>query len=142
MYSIEQTISKLKELAGDSLLKQKLPDEDFLKKLAGRIGFSLPPDYKKFLKEASNVIYGRLDLLTVNPEQGSNNELEQFINEMKESDYFEDVPLQGIPICEDNGDCYFILPDGKVVFWSHNGITDEQWPSLSIWIQEVWIEGN
>jgi hypothetical protein len=28
---------------------------------------------------------------------------------------------------------------GEVVFWSHEGATDERWPDLATWIREVWI---
>ena len=48
------------------------------------------------------------------------------------------VPLDLLPICADNGDYYCL--DGRAVrFWSHNGATDESWPSLASWIVEVWI---
>jgi len=27
-----------------------------------------------------------------------------------------------------------------VVYWDHNGSSDETWPDLAHWINEVWLE--
>ena len=45
-------------------------------------------------------------------------------------------------MCEDNGDFYCINRTGEVVYWSHNGATDERWPNLATWISEAWISGG
>ena len=52
------------------------------------------------------------------------------------------VPVDWLPICEDNGDYYCFVPDGKIRFWDHNGASDEHWPDLATWVKEVWIDGN
>lgn len=49
------------------------------------------------------------------------------------------VPAELIPICADNGDYYCIDKEGKMIYWSHNGPTDESWPNLATWIKNVWI---
>ena len=49
------------------------------------------------------------------------------------------VPSELLPVCEDNGDFYCLAPSGEVVFWSHDGATDERWADLACWINEVWI---
>ena len=49
------------------------------------------------------------------------------------------VPEDLIPICQDNGDYYGMNKKGQVVFWSHDGATDEKWKDLATWIEEVWI---
>src|SRR5262249_51831625 len=50
-----------------------------------------------------------------------------------------ELPKKLLPICEDNGDYYCMNAKGEVVFWSHNGSTDEKWKNLATWIEEVWI---
>lgn len=52
------------------------------------------------------------------------------------------VPEDWVPLCEDNGDYYCITPTGEIVYWSHNGATDEQWANLAAWISAVWIGGR
>ena len=29
---------------------------------------------------------------------------------------------------------------GEVVYWSHNGSTDERWPSVAVWHQQVCVD--
>jgi hypothetical protein len=48
------------------------------------------------------------------------------------------VPRGWLPFCEDNAD-YFCLEGNIVRYWSHNGDTDEHWPDLGTWIDQVWI---
>lgn len=31
------------------------------------------------------------------------------------------------------------MKTGRVSYWSHDGATDESWPDLATWIEEVWI---
>ena len=52
------------------------------------------------------------------------------------------VPKSLVPIAEDNGDYYCMNEAGEFLYWSHDGTTDEKWPSLENWIQEVWINEN
>jgi hypothetical protein len=50
------------------------------------------------------------------------------------------LPRDVLQFCEDNAEYYCLMPSGEVVFWAHNGVTDEQWPDLAAWIKQVWIE--
>jgi len=49
------------------------------------------------------------------------------------------VPRNLLPICENNADFYCINQAGEVVFWSHNGWSNEKWQDPASWIEEVWI---
>jgi hypothetical protein len=49
------------------------------------------------------------------------------------------VPQHLLLFCENNGDYYCIDSSGKIVYWDHNGSTDEIWRNLATWIEEVWI---
>ena len=44
-----------------------------------------------------------------------------------------------LPFVEDNSDYYCLNSRGEVVYWSHNGSTDERWPSIAAWHQQVCI---
>ena len=50
-----------------------------------------------------------------------------------------DLPRDLLPICEDNGDYYCMNAVGEVVYWSHDGVSDEKWSDLATWIRKVWI---
>ena len=48
--------------------------------------------------------------------------------------------IAGAKFVEDNGDYFCIADCGEVVYWSHNGSTDERWPSLTEWHRQVCLE--
>lgn len=95
-----------------------------------------PEDYRRYLLEASDVVFGTLEPAVVTPDAGHLS-----LVEMAEAAWDEmELPRDLLPFCEDNGDYYCLAPDGTIRFWSHNGTTDESWPDLATWIKEVWIE--
>ena len=101
-----------------------------------RLKRKFPPDYRKYLLEASDVVYGTLEPAVVIQDAGY---LE--LSELAESAWSEmEVPRDLLPICEDNGDYYCLNENGEVCFWSHNGATEDKWPDLATWIKEVWID--
>jgi hypothetical protein len=50
------------------------------------------------------------------------------------------VPRDLLPFIEDNGDYFCLTSDGEVVYWSHNGSTDERWPTMAAWHQQVCVD--
>ena len=67
-----------------------------------RLKMKFPPDYRKYLLEASDVVYGSLEPAIVIPDAGY-----LHLAELAESAWSEmEVPRDLLPICEDNGDYY------------------------------------
>jgi hypothetical protein len=99
------------------------------------LGIRLHGDLRRYLLEASDVVYGVIEPITI--DGGGHTDLRTVIDDAARSG----VPTNLIPICENNGDFFCMEPSGGVVYWSHNGVTDERWPDLAAWITEVWI-GN
>ena len=93
-------------------------------------------DHRLFFKEISNIMYGYLEMFTLSRDWNGRGDIKRAVQEARE----EGIPNDWIPICEDNGDYFFILPSGEVKFWSHNGDSSESWPSLAHWIRDVWIK--
>lgn len=115
----------------------RLPSEAEVNDVEAVVGITLHPDFRKYLLEASDVNVGTLEPVTaVDPE--SHTYLLNVIEDAKRMG----VPSELLPICEDNSDFYCINNEGQIIFWSHNGTTDEKWDSLSNWIQDVWINGG
>jgi hypothetical protein len=114
----------------------KLPTENEVRAAEDRLGVTFPEDYRRYLLEASDVVYGTLEPAVVTQDSGHLN-----LVEVAESAWNEmDVPRNLLPICEDNGDYYCLNDKGEVQFWSHDGTADEKWPDLATWIKRVWIE--
>jgi len=114
----------------------RLPTQVEVEAAERRLKRKLHPDYRKYLLEASDVVYGTLEPAVVIQDAGY---LE--LSELAESAWSEmEVPRDLLPICEDNGDYYCLNENGEVCFWSHSGATDDKWPDLATWIKEVWID--
>lgn len=135
-YNIDDAIADLKTRSANKPVKLKLPDDDLLDAYEREIGMRFPRDYRRFLKEASDVFVGVLNPLVVTEGEDVTNELAVVLSEAREIG----LPDNLLPICEDNGDYYCLTSDEKVCFWSHNGVTNEVWPDLATWIRKVWIE--
>jgi hypothetical protein len=116
----------------------RLPTEAEVTAAEKEIGIQLHPDLRKYLLEASDVVYGTLEPVTV-----TDPSFNTHLPSVCESAWEEmDVPRKLLPICEDNGDYYCMNKKGEVVFWSHDGATDEKWKDLATWIEELWIGEN
>lgn len=103
-----------------------------------RLGIKFHPDYRKFLRDGGNVANALFEAAVVLPGSGYCDLIE--IAETAWNDI--GVPRQYLPFVEDNGDYFCITPDGGIVYWSHNGVTDERWPTLALWHQQVCVERN
>jgi hypothetical protein len=131
-------IDELRRLNRSVPKPRRLPTEVEMRAAEEQLGVKFPEDYRQYLLEASDVVYGTLGPAVVLPDSGYLN-----LVEVAESAWNElDVPRNLLPICEDNGNYYCLNEKGEVEFWSHDGITDEKWRDLATWIKEVWIEGG
>ncbi|MCP1604220.1 SMI1/KNR4 family protein [Pseudomonas citronellolis] len=115
---------------------QTLPSDELLDSYEKEMGFKFPEDYRYFLKEASDTLLNGKDSLRVTFDRDSPRELITNANEA----WTIGVPRDWLPFCEDNGNYYCLTKYGEVRFWSHDGPSDECWPSLAKWIKKVWID--
>ena len=101
-----------------------------------QLGRPFHNDFRRYLLEASDVVYGTNEPVTVG--SGGHTEFDVVLEGARVSG----VPDELVPVCVNNGDFFCMTPSGAVVYWSHDGATDESWPSLADWISEVWIGGR
>ena len=116
----------------------RLPTEDEVNDVEEELGVKFHPDYRQFLLQASDIVFGALEPATIT-DSDSHTHLPDICQAAWEE---MELPKKLLPICEDNGDYYCIEKSGKIVFWSHDGTTDEKWKDLATWIAEVWIGEN
>jgi len=134
--SLSEVLAELRDLNEPVPKPLRLPTETDVNLAENRLGRKFPDDYRRYLLEASDVVYGTLEPAIVTPDAGHLD-----LAEIAESAWDEkDLPRDLLPFCEDNGDYYCLTADGAIKFWSHNGTTDESWKDLATWIKEVWIE--
>jgi len=132
---LEKTIQRLREMNEEVAIPLRLPTEEEILNAEISLSKKFHPDFKKYLREASDVIFGAMEPLIVVP---GDNRL--FLPIVANEAWDSGLPKDLLPICEDNGDYFAMDENGKVHYWSHNGLTDEKWSDLSAWINEIWLE--
>ena len=134
--NLADVIAELRELNEPVPKPLRLPTADEVRAAEDQLAVKFPDDYRRYLLEASDVVYRSREPAVVIPDAGHLS-----LVEMAESAWDEmDVPRELLPFCEDNGDYYCLNNKGEVEYWSHDGATDEKWKDLATWIKEVWIE--
>ncbi len=133
--NLGDVIQELRELNEPVPNPLRLPTVQEVDRAERGLKVKFHPDYRKYLLEASDVVYGALEPATVVPDEEPTD-----LTIIAEEAWEMGVPRNLLPICADNGDYYCMNKAGEVVYWSHDGATDERWPNLATWIKEVWIE--
>ena len=135
--NIEAAIQELKALNQKVPRPLRLPSENEVSAIEQELGIQFHPDYRQYLLRASDVVLGTLEPAEIT-EPESHTYLPSVVADAREMG----VPDELLPFCEDNGDYYCLRKDGSVVFWSHNGSTNEAWPDLAAWVIQVWVAEN
>lgn len=112
----------------------RIPTDAEISRAEGKLNFRFPDQYIQFLKGGSdlaNAVFEPLGIL------GECRYLDIF--EIAQAAWAEGVPQDWLPFIEDNSDYFCISEAGVVRYWSHNGRTDESWPTFTAWFEQVSI---
>ena len=132
--TLDSAIRELRARAEPVPVPLRLPSAAEVAAAEGTLGVRFHPDYRRYLLEASDIVFDALEPAQVTPGAGHLG-LVQVVAGARSLG----VPVELLPFCEDNGDYYCLTPIGSVRFWAHDGTTDESWPDLATWIRDVWI---
>ncbi len=132
---LNEAIARLRRLSTPVPRPRRLPTESEVRDAETNLGVSFHPDLRRYLLEASDVVYGTHEPVTIS---GGHTAIETVVHSARELG----VPDGLLPICDDNADYFCITANGDIVYWSHNGATNETWPNLATWITDVWIGGG
>ena len=134
MADLDTAIARLRALNESVPKPMRLPSEEEVRAVEAESGVSFPSDFKRYLLEASDMVVGALEPVTV-----TDPDFHTYFPTVLADAREYGVPADMIPICEDDADFFCATQAGEVVFWSHNGATDERWPDIASWIENVWI---
>lgn len=134
---MEEVIEQLRELNEPVPVPLELPEEELLVEIEEQILINLPFELREFLLKVSDVVYGRLEPVTVTDSQSHT-----YLPEVASVAWSLGVPRELVPICEDQGNYYCVEQDGTVLLWDgeEEDLTDESWDSVWHWVREVWLE--
>jgi hypothetical protein len=135
--TLDDAIRELRSCNEPVPIPLRLPTVAEVDEAERRLGVKFPSDFRRYLLEASDVVYGTIEPVTIT-QPHSHTDLFKVANDAWQG---YGVPRDLLPICEDNADFYCINPASEVVFWSHNGGLSEKWPSLAHWVRDVWLNG-
>ena len=112
-----------------------LPDDELLVEIEEEILISLPYDLREYLLQASDIVCGQVEPVTVTDSRSHT-----YLPELTSRAWSEGMPRELIVVCEYNGGYAHIAQDGTIGFWSINeGETTKSWETFWHWAQEEWL---
>lgn len=125
----------LKKLArvGEAGKRSVLATDDQLNAIEEGLGMKLPPSYRAYLKTYAHRLIGTYEPFTISELEG----------EARDA-WSMEMETYLLPFVCDNGDYFCFdtrskMEEPPVVYWSHNGTTDETWPNFAAWVEECWL---
>ncbi|MBB3103130.1 SMI1/KNR4 family protein [Azomonas macrocytogenes] len=134
---MEEIIEQLRELNEPVPVPLELPDDDLLVAIEEELLINLPFELREFLLKVSDVVYGRLEPVTVTDPQSHT-----YLPEVAANAWDAGVPRDLLPICQDGEDYYVVDIENQVLLWSgdEENLTDKVWDSVWHWVRDVWLE--
>lgn len=120
------------------LFEYKPPSDKEIEEAQHKLGFKFPADYIEFIKSGYDLGNAPLEALEIN-NPGSHVDIYEAIASARK---YYGLPAELLPIVEDNSDYYCLNEKNEVVFWSHNGVTDEKWLNVAEWRKQMIDEAN
>jgi hypothetical protein len=114
------------------------PDDQVIERAQKALGVRFHRDYIAFIKSGYDLGDSILEPLQIDDPEPHVDMFEY----VKEAWNDWGVPKTLLPIVHDNSDFYCIDANGRVVFWSHNGPTNETWPDIATWRSQMMEEGK
>jgi hypothetical protein len=133
-------LERLRSLSVASPDPGRLPSGEEVAEAEAALGVSFPPSYTTYLLQYADVEVGHYELYSP-AEEDSYLDL---VKEVEETWASGELERHLLPFVEDNGD-YFCFdlksagPEYEVVYWSHNGTTNERWKNFLHWVEACWI---
>lgn len=132
---MEDIIEMLREANESAAVPLELPTEDEVVEVEEEILLPIPFDLRSYLLEASDVICGTLEPVTVADPRSHT-----FLPEVTSRAWEEGMSREFIAICEYPDGYAHLAQDGKVGFWSRDqGETNKSWETFWHWVQEEWL---
>lgn len=135
---IEEIVDQLRALNEPVPVPLELPDEDLLVEIEEQLLIGIPCELRQFLLHASDVVYGRLEPVTVTDPQSHT-----FLPEVAANAWDAGVPRHLVPLCQDGLDYYLVDMESRVLHWDgRTEVLNEEdgWDSVWHWVLDVWME--
>jgi hypothetical protein len=133
---MESVIEELRACNENVPVPLELPDMDDIINAEEQILLSLDAEFRQYMLTVSDVIYGKLEPVTV-----ADPNSHTYLPEVAAMAWSLGVSRELIPLCEDRGMYYCTNEIGEVVLWKDGELTDDEpWADVWQWIEGVWLE--
>ncbi|MEX0740260.1 MAG: SMI1/KNR4 family protein [Pseudohongiella sp.] len=139
---MEDVIEMLRERNETIPVPLELPDDDLLVEIEEQLLMSLPDDFRDYLLEVSDVVFGSLEPVTAADPRSHT-----FLPEVAAQAWNDGMPRYLLPVCQLGDGYYCTNADGEVRFWNGSKLGkdphgNKSWPSIWHWAREVWLEDS
>ena len=131
----ETTLTLLREHHIAPLVALELPDDDLITEVEEMIYVQIRGDLRSFLLEASDLVLGALEPITVT-DSGSHT----YLPEVASNAWEQGVSRELLPICQTSDRYYCLDMEDHVVLWEEGNTTGDVWLNIWAWAEEVWLE--
>ncbi len=132
---MQEMIEELHEVAEQVPVPLELPEHDQVVDAQEQILMPLPADFREFLMEATDVIFGTLEPVTV-----ADPSSHTYLPEVTSTAWSLGMPREMIALCESREGYYCVAQDGEIKLWRDGDYDDETWENIWYWVRDVWLE--
>ncbi len=132
---MQEMIDELHEVAEQVPVPLELPEHDQVVDAQEQILMPLPADFREFLMEATDVIFGSLEPVTV-----ADPSSHTYLPEVTSTAWSVGMPREMIALCESRDGYYCVAQDGEIKLWRDGDYDAETWENIWYWVRDVWLE--
>ena len=129
---MEEVIDRLRAVNESVPVPLELPTFDQFVAVQEALLIHIPDDYRDFLFEVSDVVYGNIEPATI-----ADDSLHTYLPEITSKAWAEGLERNLLPICQVGSSYYVIDEQGEVTLWPEQD--DASWSSIWHWARSVWL---
>lgn len=130
---MEEIVSRLRAVSLEVPVPLELPSFDDLIDAQEALLIHIPDDFRDFLLQVSDVVYGHVEPATI-----ADPTAHTYLPELAARAWDEGLNRHLLPICEFRDGFYVIDPEGEVSIWPESD--EENWANIWHWAQQVWLQ--
>ena len=134
---MQELIDELRDMAEDIPVPLELPEHDQLVIAQEQILMPLPFDFIEFLLEATDIVYGSIEPVTI-----ADAHSHTYLPEVTAMAWSLGMSRELVAVCESRGGYYCIDEGGEIRFWKDDEYEEETWENIWYWLRDVWMKSG
>ncbi len=129
---MEEVIDRLREVNQSVPVPLELPSFDDLVDAQETMLLHIPDDFRDFLMQVSDVVYGDIEPATI-----ADASSHTYLPDLTSLAWERGLDRHLMPICEHLDGYYVINEQGEVTCWPED---ENQWSSIWQWARQIWLK--